>query len=198
VGLGNTNITPDSIGPETVKNIMVTRQLKQLYGQMPEKVTEISAVSAGVPGLTGIQSGEIVSSLVRELEPDLLIVIDALATNSMTRLCASVQITDAGIVPGSGVGNSRTEISEASCGIPVLAIGVPTVVDSGVIIREFVESVGMSAEIEDIELETPDFLVTSKDIDAVVKKISKIIAYALNVLFNRDFTLEEIMEIVEQ
>ncbi|NNU83041.1 GPR endopeptidase [Geobacillus sp. BMUD] len=131
VGLGNQNVTPDALGPLTVENVLVTRHLFQLQ---PESVEEgfrpVSALAPGVMGMTGIETSDIIDGVVRKTKPDFVIVIDALAARSIERVNATIQISDTGIHPGSGVGNKRKELSHETLGIPVISIGVPTVVDA--------------------------------------------------------------------
>lgn len=131
VGLGNWNVTPDALGPQVCENLLVTRHLFQLQ---PESVEEgyrpVSAIAPGVMGLTGIETSDIIFGIVDNTKPDFVIVIDALASRSLERVNSTIQISDTGIHPGSGVGNKRKEISQKTLGIPVIAIGVPTVVDA--------------------------------------------------------------------
>lgn len=131
IGLGNWNVTPDALGPMVVENLLVTRHLFEL---VPEKVDRgfrsVSAVSPGVLGITGIETGDIVKGIVERTKPDLVIAIDALASLSVERINSTIQIADTGISPGSGVGNKRVAINKDSLGVPVIAIGVPTVVDA--------------------------------------------------------------------
>ncbi|WP_338470310.1 GPR endopeptidase [Niallia sp. XMNu-256] len=131
VGLGNWNVTPDALGPQVCENLLVTRHLFQLQ---PENVEEgfrpVSALSPGVMGLTGIETSDIIFGVVEKTKPDFVIAIDALASRSIERVNATIQISDTGIHPGSGVGNKRKELSKETLGVPVIAIGVPTVVDA--------------------------------------------------------------------
>jgi spore protease len=131
VGLGNWNVTPDALGPQVCENLLVTRHLYQLS---PESVDEgyrpVSALAPGVMGLTGIETSDIIMGVVEKTKPDFVIAIDALASRSIERVNSTVQISNTGIHPGSGVGNKRKELSEETLGIPVIAVGVPTVVDA--------------------------------------------------------------------
>ncbi|KON86981.1 peptidase [Sporosarcina globispora] len=131
VGLGNWNVTPDALGPQVCENLLITRHLYQLQ---PESVEEgyrpVSAISPGVMGLTGIETSDIIYGIVEKIKPDFVIAIDALASRSIERVNSTIQISDTGIHPGSGVGNKRKEISKETLGIPVIAIGIPTVVDA--------------------------------------------------------------------
>ena len=130
VGLGNIYVTPDSLGPKVINEIDVTRHIVKYLPQYVEEGTRIvSAISPGVLGTTGIETVEILKGIVDNVKPKLIVVIDALASRSIERISSTIQISDTGIVPGAGVGNTRQEISQASLGIPVIAIGIPTVVD---------------------------------------------------------------------
>ncbi|MCL2560431.1 MAG: GPR endopeptidase [Turicibacter sp.] len=131
IGLGNEQITPDALGPMTVDNVIVTRHLYEmnLMEQDPD-YREVSALVPGVMGLTGIETYDIIESVVKKVKPDFLVVVDALAARAVTRVNKMIQMTDTGISPGSGVGNRRRKIDEESLGIPVIAIGIPTVVDA--------------------------------------------------------------------
>ena len=137
IGLGNENSTPDSLGPKTINNILVTSHLFMLEKNNVEPGYRcVSAFNPGVMGVTGIETSELIKSLVNTLKPDFVIAVDALAASSITRVNKTIQMTDSGIHPGSGVGNSRKEISKEILGIPVIAIGIPTVVDAVTIVSD--------------------------------------------------------------
>lgn len=138
VGLGNIESTPDALGPKTLKNILVTRHLFEL-GEVEEGYRNVSILEPGVTGTTGIETKDIVLSITKETKPDFLIIIDALATSSIDRLNKTIQITNSGIVPGSGVNNSRISISKETLGIPVIVIGIPTIIDSSVIVTNTIK-----------------------------------------------------------
>lgn len=135
IGLGNKKSTPDSLGPLTIDNILVTRHLF-LYDNPEEGFRNVSAFIPGVTGTTGIETSDLIEATVNSIKPDFLIVIDALASRSIDRVNKTIQISDSGIHPGSGVGNSRKEISQKKMGIPVIAIGIPTVVDAVTIVND--------------------------------------------------------------
>ena len=137
VGLGNVYVTPDSLGPKVINEIEVTRHIIEYLPQYVEKGTRmVSAISPGVLGTTGIETLEILKGIVDNIKPKLIIVIDALASRSIERISSTVQISDTGIVPGAGVGNARNEISQNTLGIPVVAIGIPTVVETAVLVND--------------------------------------------------------------
>lgn len=135
VGLGNDKSTPDALGPLTIDNILVTRHLAEL-GEMEEGFRNVSVLSPGVMGTTGIETSELIYGAIKHVKPDFLLVVDALASQSITRVNKTIQITDTGIHPGSGIGNKRKEISKETMEIPVIAIGVPTVVDAVTIVSD--------------------------------------------------------------
>lgn len=140
VGLGNWNVTPDALGPMVCEHLIITRHLFQLEGHHVEDgYREVSAISPGVMGLTGIETSDIIFGVVEKSKPDFVIVIDALASRSIERVNATIQISDTGIHPGSGVGNKRKEISKATLGVPVISIGVPTVVDAVTITSDTID-----------------------------------------------------------
>lgn len=129
VGLGNWNVTPDALGPKVAEKIMVTRHLKQVMPDaIDDSVRPVCAIAPGVLGITGIETGEIIKSLVERIKPDLVICVDALGSRKLERVNRTIQIGDTGISPGAGVGNHRMQINEQSLGVKVLAVGVPTVV----------------------------------------------------------------------
>ena len=176
-GLGNAVMTPDAIGPLTVENVLATRHLKQ---SMPDDFAGLSPVCAFTPGVlgsTGIESAELLKSVCEYVKPAQVIAVDALAAASLERLCTTVQLTDAGIVPGSGVGNNRAAVSRETLQVPVLALGVPTVVDA--------------AAFSDDEAAKGMF-VTPRDIDASVRTMSKLLGYAINIALHNGLTVADI------
>ncbi len=190
VGLGNDCITPDAIGPLTVKNIMVTRHAKQ---QLPEyfgSFRSVAALRVGVLGTTGIESSELVCSAVESIKPELVIAVDALASRRLDRLCSTVQLSNSGIIPGSGIGNSRGALNEATLGVPVIAVGVPTVVDAATLTADLIEECGI--EPPDKLGELSGVIVTPKEIDQRVSDISKLIGYAVNVSLHDGITIEDV------
>lgn len=202
VGLGNIYVTPDALGPKVVPEIEVTRHILEYMPKvMPEDTRPVSAISPGVLGTTGIETIEILKGVVENIKPKLLIVIDALASRSIERISSSIQIADTGIVPGAGVGNVRKEISKRTLGIPVIALGIPTVVDLASITNDcinlFIESLQQKAmsneylnklkendNYEEIKqaLIPKDYnmIVTPKEIDQLIENMSKIIAKGIN------------------
>jgi len=193
VGLGNSAITADAIGPVTAKHTMVTRHLVE---KMPEKfgwARRVSVLESGVLGTTGMESAELIRAVTEKLRPDQVIVVDALASRRLARVCRTVQLADTGIVPGSGVGNSRAAINRETLGVPVTAIGVPTVVDAATLAADLAEQAGATwVDPEDFEQFGGDMIVTPKEIDSIVNDIAKFVGYALNLALHSGVTVEDI------
>ena len=230
VGLGNDKSTPDSLGPLTINNIIVTNHIFVL-DELSENYSRVSAINPGVMGETGIETSDIIESVVNKIKPEYLIIIDSLASRSIERLNKTIQITDTGIHPGSGIGNKRKEISYDTLGIPVIAIGVPTVVDAAVIVSNTINYIyrnyefnknytnkpkskltfnnvnylnsdikenkaekekllGLVGTLNEEELETfiyevlnpigYNFMVTPKEIDFIIQKLSLVISNSIN------------------
>jgi spore protease len=177
VGLGNWNVTPDALGPRVIEHLLVTRHIKEyIPDQIDEGVRSVCAVAPGVLGITGIETSEIIKGIVDRVKPDLVIAIDALASRKMERISTTIQLADTGINPGSGVGNNRKELSKESMGVPVIAIGVPTVVDAATMASDTIDLV-----IDSLISQSPnggEFYNMLKDMDRTekYKLISEVIA----------------------
>lgn len=211
VGLGNRNVTPDALGPYVADHLSVTRHIVKEYGKYAMGVDHANLISAIVPGVmgqTGMESTEIVRGIVNEIHSDLVIAVDALAARNSKRLNRTVQIADTGIHPGSGVGNHRSGLTEETLGVPVIGIGVPTVVDAATIVNDTMENFIAALETSDSlkgvgevlrsynagekyefvkELIAPHLngmFVTPKDVDEMIHHISHTISEALNMLFS--------------
>lgn len=218
IGLGNRNITPDALGPKTVDSVLVTRHLLEyMPEEMDGRLRAVCAVSPGVLGITGVETGEIVKGICDRVKPTLVIAVDALCARRMERINNTIQLTDTGVVPGAGIGNRRMAIDEKTLGMPVIAIGVPTVVDAATIagdtIDKIIESLKENAE-ENLPLykmlsviaeedkygmikqvlkpDYGDFVVTPKEVDSAVDYISEIIANGINIALHREVTLKDI------
>lgn len=177
VGLGNRYITPDSIGPKTVSKVTVTRHITKEGGAGYDfGIRPVSAIAPGVLGITGIETGEIVQGVKEKSNPSIIIAIDALAARSVDRLGSTVQLSDTGICPGSGVGNNRKELTEKTMGIPVIAIGVPMVVD----VVTLATDIARARESASVSDNIKNMIVTPNDVDSISEKISDIIAEAIN------------------
>ncbi len=179
-GLGNRDVTPDALGPKAVSNLMITRHLFREYGREAMGMEQASAVSGIAPGVmaqTGMETSEILQGVIDQTSPDLLVVIDALAARSTRRLGRTIQLTDTGIQPGSGVGNHRGSLTRESLGIPVIAIGVPTVVEAAAIIYD------AQGSCERMPPHLNGMFVTPKNIDEMIKQLSFTLSEALNIVF---------------
>ncbi|WP_458397567.1 GPR endopeptidase [Anaerotignum sp.] len=221
-GLGNWNITPDALGPKVVSKILVTRHLQ---GTLPEEIEKtvrpVAAVSPGVMGITGIETSEILKGIVDKLQPSLLIAIDALAARRSNRINAAIQMSDTGVAPGAGVGNKRMMLDKESLGIPVIAIGVPTVVDAATLVNDTMDRIlgemmqqtekgsAFYQTLQSLEQEekyqmitdilgpyTGNMFVTPKEVDAVVDRLANIIANAINIAIHPGVTMEDINKYV--
>lgn len=183
VGLGNDEVTPDSLGPRTAGKIKVTRHLFIMFdADGDEEMSNVSCMVPGVSGTTGIETADLVRKAVEITRPEFVIVIDSLAARSIERVSTTIQITDTGISPGAGMGNRRTGINEETIGTKVVAIGVPTVIDATTIIRDvMIDNTHCVDEIEKyIEDHEQNMIVTSTDIDMIIKEFSDIIAEGIN------------------
>ena len=200
VGLGNREVTADALGPQVVDNLFITRHIVKEYGTAAyncSKMNQISALEPGVMAKTGMETAEIVKGVVEETRPDALIVIDALAARSTKRLNRTIQITNTGIQPGSGVGNHRNALTLESLGVPVIAIGIPTVVDAATIVGDALDK--LLEEDRDLEsvkymekqrlqfAELNNMYMTGKDIDAVIKRVSFTVSEGINIAIGETF-----------
>ncbi|MDI3310477.1 MAG: GPR endopeptidase [Thermoanaerobacterium sp.] len=221
IGLGNWNVTPDALGPKAIENIVVTRHLKELAPlQFGENICSVSAMAPGVLGITGIETAEIVKSVVDKIKPDLVITIDALASRRVERLATTIQISNTGISPGSGIGNKRSAINVESLGVPVIAIGVPTVVDAATIANDTIEHLETAlknnvesgsplynvlknmndedkyALIKEVLSPEENLIVTPKEIDLLIKNISSILSRGINLALQPNLTVDEMNQLV--
>lgn len=186
VCLGNPKITPDAIGPSSAEHIMVTRHLKEY---LPEEFRDFSStalICPGVLGTTGIETALIVKGAVEAVHPDAVIAVDALAARSTDRLCRTIQICNTGIEPGSGVGNRRYALNADTLGVPVISMGVPTVVDADTFISDMTDRTGKS------DSRGEGMLITPREIDSFVSDSAKLLAYGINFALHKDLTLEDI------
>ena len=193
VGLGNRAITPDAIGPLTAKHTLATRHLVENVPEHFGAFRRVTVVQTGVLGTTGMESAEMVRALSSQFRPDRIIAVDALASRKLSRVCRTVQISDTGIAPGSGVGNSRAKLNRDTLGIPVIAVGVPTVVDAGTLVADLMEESGRGqVQSEQFSAFGGGMIVTPKEIDTQVADISKLLGYALNCALHEGLTVEDV------
>lgn len=186
VGLGNRAITPDLIGPLAADSTLVTRHL---VTQLPEHFGKFRPVSALIPGVlatTGMESGLLVQAAAQQLRPTCVIAVDALASRSAERLCRTVQISDAGIIPGSGVGNHRMVLNRETLGVPVIAVGVPTVVEASTLIMDLL------GKDNDTDLPGSELFVTPREVDSRVADLGKVIGYAVSMALNPGLSVEDL------
>jgi len=218
VGLGNRNVTPDALGPKVVSKIVVTRHIKEsLPEQIDASVRPVSAVSPGVMGITGIETGEIVKGIAERIKPDLIITIDALAARCSSRINSTIQMTDTGISPGSGLGNKTMSLNYQTLGVPVIAIGVPTVVDAATLVNDTMDKM-LQSMINETKEGSPfyqmlinlsneekynliteilnpyvgNMFVTPKEVDAVIERLANIIANSINIALHPGITEKDI------
>lgn len=206
VGLGNHMVTPDSLGPAVCDMVFVTRHIHEYAPEsVDQRMGNVSAISPGVLGVTGIETGEIIEGVVDRVKPSLVIAIDSLASRSMDRIRTTLQLGNSGIAPGAGIGNKRKALDQESLGIPVLALGVPLVVYASTVANDLLESAmaktpedtRIQARMRDLlkgmmDVEGADMIVTPKEIDKVVEDLARIISDALNIALHRNLTLEEV------
>lgn len=192
VGLGNRAITPDAIGPMAVDSTLITRHLRE---QLPDQFGAFRPVSALIPGVlgtTGVESGEIAQAVAGTVKPAAVIAIDALAGRSLSRLCKTIQVADTGIVPGSGIGNRRTGLTKQTLGVPVIAIGVPTVVEAGTLALDLLEQSGVEIPDKPLEIDGAGLIVAPKDIDQTVAAIAKVIGYGISLALHPQLDMEQL------
>ena len=190
-GLGNRSITPDAVGPLAAEHVIATRHL---VSHVPEHFAgwrAVSAVAPGVLGQTGVETGELLLGLREAVAPSAVIAVDALATGRLSNLTRTIQVTDTGITPGSGVGNARSELSQQTLGVPVIAVGVPTVVDGATIAHEICTQAGVTG-CEALDDLAQPVLVTSRDIDREVADVARVIGYAVNLALHPHLSVEDV------
>lgn len=185
VGLGNLYATPDSLGSKVVQNIEITRHIKiYLPNAIDPNTRSVSAITPGVLGTTGVETVEIVKGIVDNIKPKLVIAIDSLCSKNIDRINKSIQISDTGIVPGGGVGNKQEELSKDTLGIPVIGVGVPTVLDAATIVIDTLNSCQINVSeneiVEKMKLNNFNFIVTPKEIDSLIESMSAIVSEGIN------------------
>ena len=194
-GLGNREITPDAVGPLTADHILVTRHMVR---KMPEQFGLFRPVTALVPGVlgtTGMESAETVRAMAEKSEAAAVIAIDAIAARETRRLCSTIQISNTGISPGSGIGNHRNALNEATLGVPVIALGVPTVTDASTLALDLLEQAGMEPDQETMGRISTGMIVTCSDIDRRVREIARVLSYGVNSALQGQLSLEELEDL---
>lgn len=207
VGLGNRAVTPDSLGPRVTEHLLVTRHIFSLIpDQIDRRATCVCAIAPGVLGETGMESGEVISSLVKEIQPVFVIAVDALASASAHRIATTVQLSDTGISPGAGIGNNRPRLDEKSLGVPVYAVGVPTVVHAATLaseaanaaLQEHDETANIIEQVSGLlRAHCGDMIVTPKDIDQIAEDCATTVANGINMALHPGLTLEEVTQYLQ-
>lgn len=190
-GLGNRMITPDAIGPQTADHVIATRHLVAQSPAIFADWRPVSALAPGVLGQTGVETGEVICGVLDRVRPAAVIAVDALAAGRLSRLLRTVQLTDTGITPGAGVGNARAALNEETLGIPVIAVGVPTVVDGATLAHEISSQLGQPA-CEALDDLSQPVMITTRDIDREVADISRMIGYAVNMALHPHLSVADI------
>lgn len=199
VGIGNMEITPDSLGPKTANKILATRHISGEIAKSTglDKLRPVAAVSTGVTGQTGIETGEFILSLAKRIRPNAVVVIDALASRRLERLGCTLQISDTGISPGAGVGNHRTKINKETIGVPVIAIGVPTVVDVSTLANDLLE--GNCDDEKTKKMLSPygkQMVVIPREIDLLTERASRLISFSLNAALQNEFNISDLVSLM--
>lgn len=200
-GLGNIDITPDALGPKVASNVLATRHISGEIAKSTglDKLRPVAVLSTGVTGQTGIETGEHLLSVVKRIKPTALIVIDALASRRLERLGCTLQISDTGISPGAGVQNHRTQINQDTMGIPVIAVGVPTVVDAVTLATDLLkiddECVGVKVR-QQVSPKGRSMVVTPKEIDLLIDRAAKLISLAINFALQKDFDTSDLLSLL--
>lgn len=197
-GLGNDQITPDALGPKSLDYVFATRHItKELAESIGlEHLRGVATIVPGVLGQTGMETGEILKGVVEAIKPAGIIVIDALASMSLERLGCTIQISDTGIVPGSGVGNHRFEISRKTMGVPVIAVGIPTVVDGATLVFDLIDKTKAENIVDLIEPRGEKMIVTPREIDTVIERGAKLIGMSINVSLQEGISAEDLFSLV--
>ena len=202
IGLGNRRITPDSLGPQTIDRTLVTRHMfEQLPGFADERMRSVCALAPGVLGVTGIETMEMVEALVAKVRPRAILCVDSLAARAAGRIGTAIQLTDTGIQPGSGVGNHRRSLTRETLGVPVIAVGMPTVIYAATLTRDAMETLSPDTAEDDLDRVEQELLtgaqgemvVTPREIDEIISDTAGVIATAVNRALQPDLSQEEIM-----
>lgn len=190
-GLGNRMITPDAIGPQTADHVIATRHLVAQSPAIFADWRPVSALAPGVLGQTGVETGEVICGVLDRVRPAAVIAVDALAAGRLSRLLRTVQLADTGITPGAGVGNARAALNKETLGVPVIAVGVPTVVDGATLAHEISSQLGQP-DCEALDDLSQPVMITTRDIDREVADISRMIGYAVNMALHPHLSVADI------
>ncbi|MDO4882830.1 MAG: GPR endopeptidase [Oscillospiraceae bacterium] len=197
VGLGNEEITPDALGPKTALKVLATRHIQGELARSAglDGLRPVAVMNTGVTGQTGIETGEYILSVVKRIRPNAVVVIDALASRRLERLGTTLQISDAGISPGAGVGNHRTRINKDTIGVPVISVGVPTVVDVQTLAGDLL-GLERQGELENLPKLSRNMVVIPREIDLLTERASRLLGFALNAALQDKFSLSELVELM--
>lgn len=201
VGLGNTEITPDALGPKAVDNVLATRHISRELAKSIGlgELRPVSVLTPGVLGKTGIEVSESLSGLIKGINPNCLIVIDALASRKLSRLGCTVQLSNSGIAPGAGVGNKRPTLDENTLGVPVISIGIPTVVDAESLAHDILEDYDKKSDKEsqdNLKSLEKNMMVTPKEVDLLINRAALLIGMAINCALHPTFSPEELYSLI--
>lgn len=198
VGLGNIEITPDSLGPKTSSRVLATRHISGEIASATglDRLRPVAVMQTGVTGQTGIETGEYILSVVKRIKPNAVVAIDALASRRLERLGCTLQISDTGISPGAGVGNHRTKITQETIGVPVIAIGVPTVVDARTMANDLIENSGNKASSDSVIPKGKQMVVIPREIDLLTERAARLIGFALNGALQNEFNLADLISLM--
>lgn len=211
-GLGNRSVTPDALGPRTVERVLVTRHMEGCLPQdVAQRLNSVCAAAPGVLGVTGIETAEVLLGVVRHVQPDAVIAVDALAARDSKRICSTIQVADTGIAPGSGVGNHQKALTRETMGVPVIAVGVPMVVYASTIARDAVaylsQTEGAQEEDEEklmacvervVSERLGDLIVTPREVDALVERMAGVVAEGINLALHPGLDEKEIAQLMAQ
>ncbi|MDP4119796.1 MAG: GPR endopeptidase [Bacillota bacterium] len=201
-GLGNSNITPDALGPKTASGVLATRHITGELARATglDQLRPVAVFSTGVTGQTGIETGELISGIIGKIKPTAIVVIDALASRKLSRLGCTLQISNTGISPGAGVGNHRTKITQETMGVPVISMGVPTVVDAATLAADLLVPDDERASEAIREEVSPDgrmMVVTPREIDLLIERSAKLIGMSVNCALHPDFSISDLLSLVK-
>lgn len=200
-GLGNMEITPDALGPKSAMKILATRHINEEVARTTglDKLRPVAVVSTGVTGKTGIETGEYLFSIIKKIKPNAVIAIDALASRRLSRLGCTLQISNTGISPGAGVGNHRTKLTEETMGVPVIGIGVPTVVEASTLAIDLFDTEDVKFSMKLRSLVNPSgrqMVVTPKEIDLLINRASELIALSINYALHPDLSINDLLSLM--
>lgn len=208
-GLGNRSVTPDALGPRTVERVLVTRHMAPcLPEDVQERMASVCSASPGVLGVTGVETAEVLRGMVEHVRPDAVIAVDALAARSSRRIGSTIQVTDTGITPGSGVGNHQRALTRATLGVPVIAVGVPMVVSAWALASDALLAMNEDGEIDGetlsacvervVTAELGEMIVTPREVDALVERMAGIVAEGINLALHPRLTRQEVAQLMAE